>query len=34
MRHIRTAKVFGDQFEVISGLVAGEVVISNPQQAQ
>ena len=34
MRHIRTAKVFGDQVEVISGLVAGEVVISNPQQAQ
>ena len=34
MRHIRTAKVFGDQIEVLSGLVAGEVVISNPQQAQ
>lgn len=34
MRHIRTAKVFGDQIEVISGLVTGEVVISNPLQAQ
>ncbi len=34
MRHIRTAKTFGDQIEVISGLHAGETVISNPQQAQ
>jgi len=34
MRHIRTAKSFGDQIEVISGLHAGETVITNPQQAQ
>jgi len=34
MRHIRTAKNFGDQIEVISGLHAGETVITNPQQAQ
>jgi len=34
MRHIRTAKTFGDQIEVISGLHAGETVITNPQQAQ
>ena len=33
MRHIRTAKTFGDQVEVISGLHAGETVIINPQQA-
>jgi RND family efflux transporter MFP subunit len=34
MRHIRTAKTFGGQVEVISGLHAGETVITNPQQAQ
>ena len=34
MRHIRTAKNFGDQIEVISGLHAGETVITHPQQAQ
>jgi RND family efflux transporter MFP subunit len=34
MRHIRTAKIFGDQIEVISGLHAGETVITDPQQAQ
>jgi RND family efflux transporter MFP subunit len=34
MRHIRTAKTFGDKIEVISGLHAGETVITNPQQAQ
>jgi len=34
MRHIRTGKTFGDQIEVISGLHAGETVITNPQQAQ
>ncbi len=34
MRHIRTAKTFGDQVEVISGLHAGETVITNPQQAE
>ncbi len=34
MRHIRTAKIFGDQIEVISGLQAGETVIINSQQAQ
>jgi RND family efflux transporter MFP subunit len=34
MRHIRTAKTFGDQIEVISGLHAGETVITNSQQAQ
>jgi RND family efflux transporter MFP subunit len=34
MRHIRTAKTFGDQIEVISGLHAGEHVIINPQQDQ
>lgn len=33
MRHIRTAKTFGDQVEVISGLHAGEHVIIDPQQA-
>ena len=33
MRHIRTAKTFGDQIDVISGLDAGETVIINPQQA-
>jgi len=33
MRHIRTAKTFGDQIDVISGLEAGETVIINPQQA-
>jgi RND family efflux transporter MFP subunit len=32
MRHIRTAKTFGDQIEVISGLQVGEIVISNSQQ--
>ncbi len=34
MRHIRTAKTFGDQIEVISGLHTGENIIVNPQQAQ
>ena len=34
MRHIRTAKTFGDQIEIISGLHAGETVITNPQQTQ
>ena len=34
MRHIRTGKTFGDQIEVISGLHAGESVITHPQQAQ
>lgn len=34
MRHIRTAKTFGDQIEVISGLRAGETVITHSQQAQ
>lgn len=34
MRHIRTGKTFGDQVEVISGLHAGETVITDPQQAQ
>jgi RND family efflux transporter MFP subunit len=33
MRHIRTAKTFGDQIEVISGLHTGEAVLSHPQQA-
>ncbi|MGZ4971065.1 MAG: efflux RND transporter periplasmic adaptor subunit, partial [Methylobacter sp.] len=33
-RHIRTGKTFGDQVEVISGLHAGETVITHPQQAQ
>lgn len=32
MRHVRTAKVFHDQIEVISGLHAGETVITNPLQ--
>jgi RND family efflux transporter MFP subunit len=34
MRHIRTAKTFGDRIEVISGLHAGETVMIHPQQAQ
>ncbi len=34
MRHIRTAKAFGDQIEVISGLHAGETIITHPQLAQ
>lgn len=34
MRHIRTAKTYGDQVEVISGLHAGEAVITDPQQAK
>ncbi|CAA9891090.1 RND family efflux transporter MFP subunit [Candidatus Methylobacter favarea] len=34
MRHIRAGKTFGDQIEVISGLHAGETVITNPQRAQ
>ncbi|MGR9014231.1 MAG: efflux RND transporter periplasmic adaptor subunit [Gammaproteobacteria bacterium] len=33
MRHIRTGKTFGEQVEVISGLHAGETVITHPQQA-
>ena len=32
MRHIRTAKTFGDRVEVISGLHAGETVVTHPQQ--
>ena len=34
LRHIRTAKTFGEQIEVISGLTQGEVVVTHPQQAQ
>jgi len=34
IRHIRTAKIFGDLIEVISGLRAGETIITHPQQAQ
>ena len=34
LRHIRTAKTFGDQIEVISGLHAGETVLTHPQQVQ
>ena len=34
MRHIRTAKTFGEQIEVISGLQGGETVILNTLQAQ
>ncbi len=34
VRHVRTAKTFGDQVEVISGLRAGETVITHSQQAQ
>jgi len=34
MRHIRTGKTFDDQVEVISGLHAGESVITHPQQAR
>ena len=30
LRHIRTAKTFGDKVEVISGLRAGETVVVNP----
>ena len=33
-RHVRTGKTFGDQVEVISGLHAGETVITHPEQAQ
>jgi RND family efflux transporter MFP subunit len=33
-RHVRTGKTFGDQIEVISGLHAGETVLTHPQQAQ
>jgi RND family efflux transporter MFP subunit len=32
MRHIRTSKSFGDRIEVISGLHAGETVVTHPQQ--
>ena len=32
MRHIRTAKTFGDQIELISGLRACETIITHPQQ--
>lgn len=31
MRHIRTGKTFGDRVEVISGLHAGETVITDPR---
>lgn len=34
IRHIRTAKTFGDQIEVISGLRAGETVILPLQPIQ
>jgi RND family efflux transporter MFP subunit len=30
LRHIRTAKIFADKIEVISGLRAGETVVTNP----
>lgn len=30
LRHIRTAKIFGDNVEIISGLRAGETVVINP----
>jgi RND family efflux transporter MFP subunit len=33
-RHIRTAKKFGEQIEVVSGLHAGETVILQPAQVQ
>jgi RND family efflux transporter MFP subunit len=33
-RHVRTGKTFGDQVEVISGLHAGETVITHSEQAQ
>lgn len=33
-RHIRTGKTFGDRVEVISGLHAGEIVMTDPRQAQ
>lgn len=33
-RHIRTGKTFGDRVEVISGLYAGEIVMTDPRQAQ
>ncbi|MBS0423769.1 MAG: hypothetical protein JSR71_04930 [Proteobacteria bacterium] len=32
--HTRTGKTFGDRVEVISGLHAGEIVMTDPQQAQ
>jgi len=34
MRHIRTAKIFGDQIEVLSGLHEGETIITNPGQVR
>ncbi len=34
MRHIRTGKTFGDRVEVISGLRAGEIVMTDPRQIQ
>jgi hypothetical protein len=34
MRHIRSGKIFGDQLEVLSGLHAGETVITNPEQVR
>ncbi len=34
MRHIRTGKTFGDQIEVISGLRAGETVITSSRLTQ
>lgn len=34
MRHIRTGKTFGDQIEVISGLRAGEIVMTGFRRAQ
>ncbi|GJL75749.1 efflux RND transporter periplasmic adaptor subunit [Nitrosomonas sp.] len=34
VRHVRTAKTFGDRIEVTSGLRTGEIVITHPQQAQ
>jgi len=33
-RHIRTGKTFGGRVEVISGLHAGEIVMTDPRQAQ
>lgn len=34
MRHIRTAKTFSDQVEVLSGLHEGETIITNPGQVR
>ncbi|MGZ5052402.1 MAG: efflux RND transporter periplasmic adaptor subunit [Methylobacter sp.] len=34
MRHVRTGKIYGDQIEVISGLHAGETVVTHPAREQ